>query len=206
MLTSLIRDLMRRLPGKRGVVAEASGHGVIKGPIRLHVGGQARHPDWKILDVRPGPLVDYVGSCTDLSRFADGSVLELYASHVLEHLGYWRELPAALHEFNRVLAAGGILRVSVPDLAILCSLYLEPRLAPGERFHVMRMMFGGQIDEADFHRVGLDEEMLKAQLEKAGFTDIVRVDVFGLFDDASSLVFKGRPISLNLRARKPPDA
>ena len=33
--------------------------------------------------------------------------MEIYALHVLEHLGFKHELPAVLDEFNRVLVAGG---------------------------------------------------------------------------------------------------
>lgn len=197
MLLSFVKNLVRRHDRKPGSAGPASA------PIRLHIGGQVPHPAWKILDVRPGPHVDYVGSCTDLSSFDDNSIAEIYASHVIEHLGYQSDLATALREFNRVLAPDGLLRTSVPDLARLCALFLDPALSPEERFHVMRMMFGGQMDEADFHCVGLDEEFLASYLLQAGFTDIVRVDNFGLFDDASSLVFKGTPISLNLRSRKP---
>jgi hypothetical protein len=67
----------------------------------------------------------------------------------------------------------------------------------------MRMMFGSPLNDADFRYMGLDEELLTSYLEKAGFEDIVRVAGFGLFADTSNMVFKGRPISLNLRARKP---
>ena len=172
------------------------------GPLRLHIGGQTAHPDWKILDVLPGPHVDFTGNCTDLSQFPDDSITEIYASHVLEHLGYMRELPHALDEFHRVLAPGATLRVSVPDLATLCALFADPALNTQERVHVMRMMFGGQMNEADFHKVGLTEEFLRDFLATAGFTGIARCDSFGLFDDCSEIVFHGRRISLNLSARK----
>ncbi len=199
MLLSFVKDLIRRGVGKRDNAAHSSA----RVPVRLHIGGQVAHPDWKIFDVRPGPNVDYVGHCADLSEFDDDSVLEIYASHVIEHLAYQSELATALREFNRVLVPGGTLRASVPDLTTLCALFLDPVLNFDERFQVMRMMFGGQINQADFHYVGLNEEFLNVYLQKAGFTDIVRVDNFGLFDDASSLVLKGKPISLNLSARKP---
>jgi len=193
MLLTFMKGLLRGRSGKGGRVS---------GPIRLHIGGQVAHPDWKIFDVRPGPIVDYVGHCTDLSAFDDESVLEIYASHVLEHLGYQAGLAAALREFKRVLVADGTLRVSVPDLAILCEMFLDTALDYNERFAVMRMMFGGQINNADFHLVGLNEEILTRYLRDAGFAEIARVGTFGLFDDSSNLVFKERPISLNLSARK----
>jgi predicted SAM-dependent methyltransferase len=174
--------------------------------LRLHIGGQDPHPGWKILDVRPGPHVAYVAHCADLSMFGDESVAQIYASHVIEHLGFKVELPAALSEFNRVLEPGGTLLVSVPDLAVLCALFVDPGSTRDERYQVMRMMFGSQLNDADFHYVGLYEELLTSCLEKAGFGDIVRVAGFGLFADTSNMVFKGRPISLNLRARKPAPA
>ncbi|MCE9641681.1 MAG: methyltransferase domain-containing protein [Betaproteobacteria bacterium] len=171
--------------------------------MRLHIGGQIAHPDWKILNVLPGPHVDYLGHCADLSRFADHSILEIYASHVIEHLRFQKELPDALREFNRVLTAGGTLRVSVPDLDTLCKLFLDPEMSLKQRMQIMGIMFGSQMDEADFHYVGLNEEILTAYLQDAGFTDIVRVEKFGLFDDTSNMVYK-LPISLNMTARKPP--
>ncbi len=172
-------------------------------PLRLHVGGQLAHPDWKIFDARPGSHVDFVGDCTDLSRFESGAVAEIYASHVLEHLGYIEELPRTLREFHRVLAPGGTLRASVPDLDTLCPLFADPALSFEERVHVMRMIFGGQTNPADFHKVGLNEEFLRDFLQTAGFVDVVRAESFGLFDDCSALVFRGRRISVNLSARKP---
>jgi predicted SAM-dependent methyltransferase len=171
-------------------------------PLRLHIGGKTPHPDWTIVDVLPGPHVAHVGSCTDLSAFGDDTVAEIYASHVLEHLGYQSELMHALREFHRVLAPNGLLCVSVPDLRVLCGLFVEPELDAQERFHVMRMMFGGQLDAADFHKVGLTEEFLSQYLAATGFSDIRRVERFGLFEDSSTIVFKGRLVSVNLIARK----
>jgi predicted SAM-dependent methyltransferase len=191
MLLSLIRNFVR--PRAR----------IHAAPIRLHIGGKIPHADWKILNVQPGPHVDYVGDCGNLSAFGDDTILEIYASHVLEHLGYAQELPLALREFHRALVPGGMLRISVPDLAVLCELFTDPALEFAERFHVMRMMFGGQIDPADFHRAGLNEEFLRDFLLDAGFVDIARSADFGLFDDTSKLIFRGLPISLNLSARKP---
>jgi predicted SAM-dependent methyltransferase len=198
MLGSFVKNLLRsHTPPAERVAASGT-------PLRLHIGGKERHPDWKIVDVVPGEHTDYVRSCTDLSLFASGSVAEIYASHVLEHLGYRRDLPAALREFHRVLAPGGMLRASVPDLSRLCAIFLDPALSDVNRRVVMGFMYGAQSDAADFHYVGLYEELMTALLREAGFTDVRRVDGFGLFQDSSCLVFKGRPISLNMLARKAP--
>ena len=198
MLGGLIKNLLRARAPEVPVRAHDAAT-----PLRLHIGGQQPHPEWKIVNVLPGEFTDYVRSCTDLSIFPDGSVAEIYASHVVEHLGYQRELATTLAEFSRVLAPGGTLRVSVPDLTTLCELYLDPALDADARFLVMRMMYGGQIDDADFHYVGFNEELMRSYLTKAGFADIRRVADLGLFSDASRLQVAGRAISLNVVARKP---
>ena len=190
----MLASLLRRLMAPRTPAGDT--------PLRLHIGGEIAHADWKIFNIQPGPQVDYTGHCADLSRFADGSVSEIYASHVLEHLRFHTELPAALREFYRVLQPGATLRVSVPDLNTLCRLFLDPALATAQRFQVMQMMFGGQTHAADTHYVGLDEEFLGEYLRAAGFTAITRVDAFNLFDDTSTLHYK-LPVSLNMSARKP---
>jgi len=170
--------------------------------LRLHIGGEVPRDGWKILNVQPGEHVDYVADCADLSQFETGTVAEIYASHVLEHLGYLDALPGALAEFHRVLAPGGRLRISVPDLETLCRLFLHPDLDLEGRFHVMRIIFGGQTDPHDFHKAGLTYGFLEDYLRVAGFREIARVDDFGLFDDTSTLRLGGVPVSLNVQALK----
>ena len=171
---------------------------------RLHVGGKTAAPGWEVLNAVPADYVDHVGNARDLSRFGDDTFLEIYASHVLEHLDYRDELPDTLKEWRRTLVPGGRLYISVPDLDTLAKLFLEKkRLSFEERFRVMRMMFGGHVDEYDYHQVGLDEEILENYLLQAGFVGIRRVPSFGIFADTSDLVFKDVSISLNLMAEKP---
>lgn len=110
--------------------------------LRLHLGGEEARAGWKILNLQQRPGVDYVGDCADLSRFADESVDDIYASHVLEHLGYAEKLPRALREWRRVLKKGGRARISVPDLDVPCRLFLEAAGRTPDRILVMRMMFG----------------------------------------------------------------
>ncbi len=173
-------------------------------PRRLHIGGQIRTPGWEVLDANPGPCVDHVGNAADLSRFLENSFQQIYASHVLEHFAYLRRIVPALMEWKRVLSPGGSLFVSVPDLDVLSRLFADRELlSVDERFLVMRMMFGGQSDAHDYHLAGLNEEFLTSYFVSAGFTDIRRVDSFGLFDDTSGLTLKGVPISLNMIAAKP---
>lgn len=172
-------------------------------PLRLHFGGWERREGWKILDIQAGPNADFVGTCSDLSQFADGSVLEIYGSHVYEHLDYRSELPKALAEAFRVLKPGGLIRMGVPDLEALAKLVVDKRLSVPDRFEVQRMIFGGQTDPFDYHKVGLTFDFLKGFLEKAGFRGVQRVRSFNLFEDTTTMLVNGTPISLNVSAMKP---
>ena len=170
---------------------------------RLHIGGKVSAEGWEVLDANPGPFVDHVGDAGDLSRFETGTFSAVYASHVLEHFDYKDGLVAALREWNRVLAPGGTLYVSVPDLEVLASLFLQKdKLTINERFHVMRMIFGGHVDRYDYHLAGLDVDFLAAFLQEAGFVNLRRMSSFGLFQDTSGMQFNGVPISLNVAADK----
>jgi predicted SAM-dependent methyltransferase len=170
---------------------------------RLHIGGKHAHPEWEIINAIATPEVDHIGNAKDLSRFDDVTFSELYASHVLEHFDYSQELVAVLKEWNRVLKPGGKLYISVPDLDVLAELILKKdKLDLNQRFHVMRMMFGGQIDEYDYHKVGLNFEFLNNYLIEAGYTNIQKVDEFKIFNDTSSYKPYGVFISLNVIAEK----
>lgn len=169
---------------------------------RLHIGGWVPRDGWEILDAIAADHVNHLGDAANLARFPDGTFLEIYASHVLEHFDYKDKLPKVLKEWRRVLAPGGTLYVSVPDMERLCHLYLTPGLTSEVRFDIMRMIFGGHIDAYDYHLVGIDERYLAYQLQQAGFSAGRRVVKFGLFDDTSDMQMLGAPISINMIATR----
>lgn len=168
---------------------------------RLHIGGREPKAGWKMLNIQPGEGVDYVGDIKNLSQFADGEFDLIYGSHVLEHIPQF-QMVETLAGLNRILSANGKLYISVPDLETLCQLFLSPDLDKAARMHVMRMMFGGQVDQFDFHYIGLTYEILTDYLGAANFKFCKRVSEFGLFNDTSSYKPYGVPISLNVIAYK----
>ena len=172
-------------------------------PRGLHIGGTVRAPGWEVLNIQPGDCVDHVGSADDLSRFADASFDVIYASHVLEHMSPGGALQQALKEWRRVLRPAGRLMVGVPDLQRLCRLFADPGLGVPERYTVMLMMFGGHDDAFDCHEIGFDTDILAHFLHEAGFVNVRRVESFGLFSDATEVVYRDVRVSLNLAAEKP---
>jgi SAM-dependent methyltransferase len=85
--------------------------------------GNRFHPAWINIDITAAPGV----LAHDLSRgvpMAQNSCDVVYHSAVLEHMRRADALPF-LRECFRVLKAGGIIRVAVPDLELICRLYLQ---------------------------------------------------------------------------------
>jgi predicted SAM-dependent methyltransferase len=173
------------------------------GGMLLHIGGKVRKKGWTVVNITAGPHVDIVADAKNLEMLPDAGCSVVYASHILEHLGHNDGLPQALAGFFRVLMPGGHLLVSVPDLDVLCRLFIDPQLSVQERFFVMHMMFGARGEPYDFHLSGLNVDILGTLFVKAGFRSFFRVPDFGLFEDTSTSKFKGLvPISLNMVAIK----
>jgi predicted SAM-dependent methyltransferase len=170
-------------------------------PLRLHLGGEAPRDGWKILNIAPLPHVDFVGDVVDLSRFGDGTVTAVYASHIFEHLSK-SEFVTALEEVYRVLVPDGQLMLGVPDLQLLCSLYARTDLSLEARVYITHLIYGGQTNPYDFHKFGYDFSIINLALREIGFRTIERVPSFGLFNDCTEIQVNGQPLSLNVLARK----
>lgn len=123
--------------------------------------------------------------------YADGSVDEIRASHVLEHFSH-REVPLVLADWVRALKPGGLLRIAVPNFELIAQRYLdgEPQITEG-------YIMGGQVDGADFHKALFDKSHLKEMLAHVGLIMLGEWKS-ELPDDCAAL-----PISLNLSGSKP---
>lgn len=122
-------------------------------------------------------------------EYADDSVDEIHASHILEHFSY-ADAKTALREWHRVLKPGGTMRIAVPDLNKIT------RDTPLEGESIWRFqLMGGQMDENDFHRSCWTGPLLDAHMQEVGL-----VDIEPWVSENGSCA--NLPISLNLRGRK----
>jgi hypothetical protein len=120
----------------------------------------------------------------------DGSVEEIYASHILEHFSH-RETPDVLKNWVSKLKPGGRLRVAVPDFGWVAKAY-----AAGEPINTQGYVMGGHVDEDDRHGALFDRESLAELMLAAGLEQIHEWK--HEIEDCSSL-----PVSLNLAGFKP---
>jgi predicted SAM-dependent methyltransferase len=171
-------------------------------PLRLHLGGREPADGWTIVNIQPGPGVDVVADISDLSRFEDESVDEVYASHVFEHLSMACVLPA-LRGVCRIIKPGGTFRIAVPDLARLALMLVDQHISTRDEWEISRRIFGGDLDKNDRHSCGFTPRTLLAALTQSGFVNVQHVESFNLFQDMSETAFLGHRISLNMEATKP---
>jgi len=169
--------------------------------MKLHIGGKQEKEGWSILNIQKKDGVDFLGDISDLSQFQENSIQEIYASHVVEHIDQ-KNIKKTLKGIYRILKDEGKFYVSVPDLDILCRIFIEKNAPLKVKYHVMRMMFGGQTDKFDYHYFGWNFEFMNNYLLEAGFKRIERVKTFDIFDDTSSFAPYGPLISLNMIAYK----
>lgn len=166
----------------------------------LNLGCRTRAiPEFLNMDIDAHDGVDLVGDVSDLSRFENGSVGAIYASHILEHFEYHRTL-AVLKEWARVIEPGGMLYVAVPDFARCVELYGQIGLSDW----IVRFLCGDQEYKTAYHYALFDEERLAMLLKEAGFKESFRVEQFPIGDegDCSTMVstHDDEPVSLNMVA------
>ena len=179
--------------------------------IKLHVGCWKRYiPGWKHVDIQNLPHVDYVTPAHDLHMIDSNACEIVYASHVLEYYDWQGAETVVLPEWYRVLCRGGILRIAVPDFAVIVKLYgsgmaLEKFIGP----LYGRMQASGDLI---YHKTVYGEAKLKELLFKCGFKNPHRYDwrktEYAHIDDHSQAYIphmdkeNGTLISLNVEATK----
>lgn len=154
--------------------------------LKLNIGGATGPaiPGFTIIDRKCGTEAFPLG-------YADGTVDEIRASHVVEHLSR-ADAIKAIADWVRCLKVGGVIKIAVPDLDKILS-----QCAAGnpDNWPIQGYIYGGQTDPDDYHKCGYNGEWLTHLLESAGLVD-VKPWISEVADCASL------PVSLNLQGTK----
>jgi len=135
--------------------------------MKLYLGSRNYKPQgFLTVDIDPTHKPDIVADVTALARITSGSVSEICASHILEHLA-WPLAFKALGEWARVLQTGGVLRVAIPDLGALAQLIADGRNA----WAAAGLLFGvGRLEAPlEAHQYGYTRGMMLSMLRVLGF-------------------------------------
>lgn len=151
---------------------------------KLEIGPQKPEgrPGWDTVDVVPGATYQAKWGY-DALPIPDNTYDYVFASHVLEHVPWFRT-DAALAEIFRVLVPGGLFEVWVPDFQAIAEAYYRRTITRDGWFQQNpeksawkslngRLFWGarpGEVgQEQHFHRAAFDAAGLEECLTRAGF-------------------------------------
>lgn len=155
-------------------------------PVRVEIGpGESRLGDeWVTVSAYPGKSVDYLCEWgLDRLPFADESVTEIYASHVIEHVG-WMNVEAALMEARRVLQPGGQIELHTIDLDRVIDRMREGKVEHGQRHPMITANYrlfaypytAGDRACVNWHHGAFTYDYLEWLLDQCGFYMITHVN------------------------------
>ena len=182
---------------------------------KLHLGCGTRHfKDWVNVDVIRSDLN------LDLSQgklpWRDNCFNTIVSQHVIEHLELYSELIPLFRELHRVLAPGGKVWLSCPDMEVVCAGYQSDRgakmLASVQRRHPNFKLAEGaptqQVVNYLFHqerqhRNLFDFELLEWALKHSGFSKATQTNEQRLMGNEPDVVQRDDDdISLYVLAEK----
>jgi hypothetical protein len=115
-----------------------------------------------------------------LDEVPDGSVSQIYSSHLLEHFSH-REIEDILHVWKDKLEDGGKIILNVPDLAWAAHQVItyENGQPLDGYFHefggehgLLSVVYGSHSHEGEHHEGGFVKTYLEELLSKVGFKDV----------------------------------
>ena len=177
--------------------------------LKLHLGcGNVRIPGFVNVDVRLSPAVDVLDDVRELRYFRNETAALIYACHVLEHFSHAEVLPI-LSRWHNVLKPGGELRISVPDMDRIVKIYLRNwqhfQTPPNTPW--IGLIYGGQVNQHDYHKTGFNFVYLKYLLTQAGFVDVEEYAQsphwLGVQDASLANEPFSEYVSVNVKARRP---
>ncbi len=140
-----------------------------EGPVRMNLGCG---PDNRVGYINVDAYVDNADLKMDIFRLPlpDGSVDEIFSSHLLEHLSKF-EVPKALQEWCRVLKPTGRLQMNLPDLEWAAQQWID--LPEDARWGwPLDTLFGLQTHPGEFHKTGFTADRIEKILRQIGFGSV----------------------------------
>lgn len=133
--------------------------------IRLDIGSKDERvrPEYTTVDLY-AEAADVRADMGDLP-YEDGTVDEIWASHVLEHVGPERT-EAVLREWLRILIPGHMVVIVVPNLDDACRNWLKPGT---ELVRARKLIFGEGTGPGEWHMNGWSPGDLGREVMAAGF-------------------------------------
>ena len=145
-----------------------------KSQIRINLGaGDTKLDGFLSVDIDPRVLPDVV-STIDKLPFKTGTIAEISAYHVIEHVYYW-EAEITLREWFRVLEPGGKIVIECPDLEKITK-YLTKEKDFTKWSSLGAWGLYGDPNHRNIyygHHWGYTPETLSSMLTRNGFTHII---------------------------------
>ena len=129
------------------------------------------------IDIRPGPFIDIVHDIRNMKElYQDGTIDEIMAGDVLEHLGQWH-WKQALQDWIDLLKPGGVLKIRTIDVVDMIRYFnvmediegYDPRENWNKFTHYL---FGDQDYPENTHNCTFSARFLTDDLEEMGLTHV----------------------------------
>lgn len=151
-----------------------------------------RIPGFETVNIIKTGNTDYVADVSKKFPFKDNSFDRVYASHIFEHI-VWYKVDEVFKNLNKIVKKGGYVDIWVPDALKIAKAFVDAELNGGEdfkndgwyRFNEEKdpaIWFNGRIfsygdgtgkkGHFNFHSTAYSPRLLKEKLLKAGFSRI----------------------------------
>ncbi len=138
--------------------------------MKLDLYGTSPWEGWTILAPEAGPEGEYVAVLPALSQFADHSIEQIHAWHILNKLNGAQQI-ALLKECHRILQPGGVFAGTVPDMDALCRLFLSIP-DTGTRMAIAGMIYGDHSTPRQINHFGFNTDLVSLAFSLSGFQRI----------------------------------
>ena len=142
-------------------------------PNKLNLGcGYDKLKGYLNVDLNEFHHPDLVADVSNLKMLPSNYYSEIVAYDVLEHINRTKTT-ISLAEWNRLLIPGGLIKIRIPSLIGLLSLFTKKEYQTIEKQEeLIQCCFGTQAYHGDFHYTSFTESLIRHYLKVAGFEEI----------------------------------